>query len=94
MAKIYSSKAFLKMADEEMHPLHPPWIRPCSSLQLANSTLRNQAVCFENHAVVVSLKSKTMYDTIEGIDCITPPTQPEINPITIVFPRNYTILIE
>ena len=28
MKKLYLSKAFLKMAGGEMHPPHPPWIRP------------------------------------------------------------------
>ena len=54
MAKFYSSKALLKTAVGGNASSTPPWIRPCSSLQLAHSTLVSQVACFENHTVVVA----------------------------------------
>ena len=54
MANFYLSKALWKMSGEGDTSPTSPWIRPCLSLQLANSTLESQGACFENHTAVVA----------------------------------------
>ena len=54
MANFYLSKALWKMAGGKECIPHIPRIRPCLSLQLANSTLGSQVACFKNHTVVVA----------------------------------------
>ena len=85
MANFYLSKALWKMAGGREcipHiPLDPPMFVPLT----CQFHLREPSgLLCEPHCSCSRLKSKSIHDAIEGNDCITPPTQQEINPITTI----------
>ena len=86
MAKFYSSKALLKIAGggNASPTSPPPGSAPAHPFNLQIPLQETKWPDLRTMHSCSSLKSKSTYDAIEGIDCITPPTQREINPITTI----------